>query len=87
MSEPTLYDLMDCNHQASLPMGFSRQEYWSCLPFPPSGGLPYPEIDPASPELPALVAVFTTGPPRKPVYRDQCPEMRLYLDIVRPAAK
>ena len=34
---PTLYDLMDCSlniaHQASLFMGFIRQEYWSGLPF------------------------------------------------------
>ena len=28
--------------QATLCMGFSRQEYWSGLPFPPPGDLPYP---------------------------------------------
>ena len=27
-------------------MGFSRQEYWSGLPFPPPGGLPDPGIEP-----------------------------------------
>ena len=27
-------------HQAPLPMGFSRQEYWNGLPFPPPGHLP-----------------------------------------------
>ena len=32
-------------HQAPLPMQFSGQEYWSGLPFPPSGGLLDPEID------------------------------------------
>ena len=31
--------------------GFSRQEYWSGLPFPPPGGLPDPGIEPASPAL------------------------------------
>ena len=31
-------------HQASLSMGFSRQEYWSGLPFPPGGDLPNPGI-------------------------------------------
>ena len=31
---PTLCDPMDCSLQASLSMGFSRQEYWSGLPFP-----------------------------------------------------
>ena len=32
-------------HQASLSMGFSRQEYWSELPFPPPGDLPNPGIE------------------------------------------
>ena len=40
--------------QASLSMGFSRQEYWSGLLFPPPENLPYPGIKPASPESPAL---------------------------------
>ena len=35
--------------QPPLSMGFSRQEYWSGLPFPPPGDLPNPEIKPASP--------------------------------------
>ena len=35
-------------HQAPLSMGFSRQEYWSGLPFPPPGDLPNPGIKPAS---------------------------------------
>ena len=29
-------------------MGFSRQEYWSGLPFPPPGKIPYPGMEPAS---------------------------------------
>ena len=33
-------------HQAPLPMGLSRQEYWSGLPFPPPRDLPDPGIDP-----------------------------------------
>ena len=33
-------------HQAPLSMGFSRQEYWSGLPFPPPGHLPNPGIKP-----------------------------------------
>ena len=36
-------------HQASLFMGFSRQEYWSRLPCPSSGDLPDPEIECMSP--------------------------------------
>ena len=35
--------------QASLSMGFSRQHYWSELPFPPPGDLPNPGIKPTSP--------------------------------------
>ena len=32
-------------------MEFSRQEYWSGLPFPSSGDLPYPETEPGPPAL------------------------------------
>ena len=32
-------------------MGFSRQEYWSGLPFPSPGNLPDPGIEPGSPAL------------------------------------
>ena len=38
-------------HQASLFMGFSRQEYWSGLPFPSPGDLTDPRISPESPAL------------------------------------
>ena len=37
--------------QAPLSMGFSRQEYWSGLPFPSPGDLPNPGIEPGSPAL------------------------------------
>ena len=37
--------------QAPLSMGFSRQEYWSGLPFPSPGALPNPGIEPGSPAL------------------------------------
>ena len=37
--------------QAPLSMGFSRQEYWSGLPFPSPGDLPNPGIKPRSPAL------------------------------------
>ena len=39
--------------QAPLSMGFSRQEYWSGLPFPSPGDLPVPGIEPRSPALQA----------------------------------
>ena len=40
-------------HQAPLSMGFSRQEYWSGLPFPSPEDLPDPRIKPRSPVLQA----------------------------------
>ena len=39
--------------QAPLSLGFSKQEYWSGLPFPSPGDLPNPEIEPGSPALQA----------------------------------
>ena len=50
-------------HQASLSMGFSRQEYWSGLPFPPPGDLPNPRIEPMSPAASALAGGFFTTEP------------------------
>ena len=38
-------------HQAPPSMEFSRQEYWSGLPFPSPGDLPNPGIEPGSPAL------------------------------------
>ena len=46
-------------------MGFSRQEYWSGLPFPSPGDLPNPEIKPGSLELQA--DSLPTEPPEKPI--------------------
>ena len=40
-------------HLGPLSMGFSRQEYWSGLPFPPQEDLPNPGIKPRSPALQA----------------------------------
>ena len=45
-------DPMNCvAHQAPLPMGFPRQEYWRGLPFPFPGDLPNPGVEPESPAL------------------------------------
>ena len=44
--------------QAPLSMGFSRQGYWSGLPFPSPGDLPNPGIEPVSPVVPALQADY-----------------------------
>ena len=40
--------------QVPLPRGFSRQEYWSGLPYPPLGDLLVPRIEPRSPTLQAI---------------------------------
>ena len=56
----TLYNLMDCSLQPSLSVEFSRQEYWSGLPFPPPGELPDPGVQASSPELAG--GFFTTEP-------------------------
>ena len=58
-------------HQAPLPMGFPRQEYWSQLPFPSPGVLPNQGIKPVSPASLALAGgFFTIKSPGKPVDRD-----------------
>ena len=51
-------------NQASLSMGFPRQEYWSGLPFPSPGDLPEPGGKPASPAMAG--GLFTAEPPGKP---------------------
>ena len=45
-------------HQAPLSVGFSRQEYWSGLPFPPPGDLLNPGIEPMSLMSPAVAGGF-----------------------------
>ena len=46
--------------QAPLSMGFSRQEYWSGLPCPPSEDLPHPGIEPVPHMSPILASRFFT---------------------------
>jgi len=59
---------MDCvAHQALLSMEFSRQEYWSGLPFPPPGDLPGSGVEPKSPLFAG--GFFTAEPPGKPSLR------------------
>ena len=53
-------------HQAPPSIGFSRQEYWSGLPFPSPGDLPNPGIEPRSPAWQA--DALTSEPPGKPCW-------------------
>ena len=54
-------------YQASLSMGFSRQEYWSGLPFPSPGDHPDPGIEPRSPALQA--DTLPSEPPENPTIK------------------
>ena len=64
-----------------LSMGFSRQEYWSELPFPSPGNLPDPGIEPMSPA--SAGRFFTSEPPGKlfpfPNLSAQYPFLPLFL--------
>ena len=54
--------------QTPLSVGFSRQEYWSGLPYPSPGDLPDPGIKPVSPAALELAGrLFTAEPPGKPM--------------------
>ena len=53
-------------YEASPSMGFSRQEYWSGLPFPSPGDLPNPGIELRSPALEA--DTLTSEPPGKMLF-------------------
>ena len=56
--------------QASLSMGFSKQDYWGGLPFHSPGDLPDPGIEPTSP---ALAGGFSTAEPTgKPTLQVVC---------------
>ena len=57
------YEPVACHGQVPLSMGFSKQEYWSGLPFLTPGDLPHPEIEPVSPASLALARVFFTTVP------------------------
>ena len=62
---PSLCNSMDCTRHAPPSMEFSRQEYWSGLPFPPPGDLPNPGMEPTS--LVLAGRFFTTAPPGKSI--------------------
>ena len=62
----TLCDPMDCSLPGSSVHQILQARIQKCLPFPPSGCLPNPGIEPASPLSPALAGwFFTTEPPGK----------------------
>ena len=60
-------------HQASTSIGFSRQEYWSGLPFPSPGDVSDPGIEPRSPALQA--DALTSEPPGKHIKKAESPRI------------
>ena len=64
----TLCNPMDCSPLGSSVHVFSRQEYWSGLPFPAPGDIPNPRVECVSPVFPALAGkFFATVPPGRPL--------------------
>ena len=83
--------------QVPLSMGFSTQEYWSRLPFPPPVDFPNPGIKAKSPVSPVLAGrFFITEPPGKPyhVYTaakslqslQSCPTLGNPIDVSPPGS-
>ena len=66
-------------HQAPLSMGFSRQEYWSGLPFPFPGDLPDPGIEPRSPALRADAS------PSEPSGKQKLLPNLCYISVLTPS--
>ena len=65
-----LFDPGGVAHQAPLSTGFSRQEYWSGLPFPSLGYLPNRGIEPRSPV--SQVDSLLPEPPGEPMSEPKC---------------
>ena len=72
-------------HQALLPMEFSRQEYWSGLPFLTAGNLPDPGIEPVSFESPALAGGFfiTCATSEAPCTQHREYSLQLHLAVLQ----
>ena len=69
--------------QAPLPMGLSRQEYWSGLPCPPPRDLPDPGAEPTSPTSPELAGRFFTTPATECSFQNASP---IWLSLLKPVS-
>ena len=70
--------------QAPLSMEFSRQEYWSGLPFPTPGDFSNPVIKPTSLVSPVLAAgLFTTALPGKPINWTKCSNQKTLTEYIQ----
>ena len=79
---PTLVTPGMVARQASLSMGFPRQDYQSGLPFPSLGDLPNPEAEPGSPALQAVS--LPTEPPGKPTAECESKRHLAVSDSLQP---
>ena len=78
----TLYSPVNRSPQVLVSMGFSRQEYWSGLPFPLPGDLPDPGTEPTSFVSPVLEdGFFTTEQPGKPPGKAEWTKMGFFKDF------
>ena len=75
----TLCNPWTVDRQAPLFTGFPRQEYWSGLPFPSTGYLPDPGINPVSPALAG--GFFNSEPSRKPKHMCRCVYVSVYACV------
>ena len=66
-------------YQAPPSVGFSRQEYWSGLPFPSPGDLPEPSIESGSPSLQA--DTLPSEPPGKSILMREKHKLHYYLGM------
>ena len=66
-----------------LSLGFSRQEYWSVLPFPSTGDLPDPGMETAFLASPALVGRFLTRYASREAYEQAFPPQRTAESFLR----
>ena len=86
VSYPTLWDPMDGGRQDPLSIGFSRQNYWSRLLFPPPGNLPDPGIEPTSPVSDIGRQILHPEPPGKPCHT-MCPCYPLFTPYYHQTRK
>ena len=69
--------------QAPLSVGFSRQEYWAGLPFPPAGDRPNPGIIPASP----VDSLWLSHPGSPNSLESHCPKIKLKSSTQRVGSR
>ena len=74
-------------HQASLSMGFPRQEYWRGLPFPSPGNLPDPGIKPRSLALQADFLLSELSGKPKVIYDDYKKALQRWCFFWPPGAR